>query len=334
MGRACNGSPFALYGGVEQMSKEITKAQLGTLLSRLSTYFLQLNEDFAGATSNVNGTSGMVPAPLAGDNTKYLRGDGTWATVSGGGSVSLDIGTVTEGSSAAASITEDSSGYHLNLTIPKGSDGVTPTLQMGTVTTGAAGTSASATMTKSGNTYTINLTIPRGNTGSTGSTGPTGPAGAGIVAGTIMAYGGSGTPSGYLLCDGSAVSRTTYSALYSAIGTTWGSGNGSTTFNVPNLSGYYLKGSTSSGSSLSAGLPNITGHMGANGGIGMIGISDCSGAFSATNNNTKATKYQSASSTRTADLRASFSASSSNSIYGSSTTVQPASKTVRYVIKY
>lgn len=42
-------------------------------------------------------------------------------------------------------------------------------------------------------------------------------------------------PSGYLACDGSAVSRSTYSALFSAIGTTWGAGDGSTTFNVPDL---------------------------------------------------------------------------------------------------
>jgi microcystin-dependent protein len=43
----------------------------------------------------------------------------------------------------------------------------------------------------------------------------------------------SGTPAGYLLADGSAVSRTTYSALFTAIGTTYGVGNGSTTFNLP-----------------------------------------------------------------------------------------------------
>ncbi len=42
-------------------------------------------------------------------------------------------------------------------------------------------------------------------------------------------------PTGWLLCDGSAVSRTAYAALFSAIGTTWGAGDGSTTFNVPDL---------------------------------------------------------------------------------------------------
>jgi len=61
-------------------------------------------------------------------------------------------------------------------------------------------------------------------------------------AGVIEAYGGSTAPAGYLLCDGSAVSRTTYSALFSAIGATFGSGDGSTTFNLPDLRGRFLRG--------------------------------------------------------------------------------------------
>lgn len=53
--------------------------------------------------------------------------------------------------------------------------------------------------------------------------------------GFIKDFGGIAAPAGYLLCDGSAVSRATYAALFTAIGTTWGIGNGSTTFNVPNF---------------------------------------------------------------------------------------------------
>lgn len=56
-------------------------------------------------------------------------------------------------------------------------------------------------------------------------------------AGFIKIYAGSTAPEGYLLCDGSAVSRETYSDLFDVIGTTYGSGDGSTTFNVPNLKG-------------------------------------------------------------------------------------------------
>src|SRR3990167_3176576 len=55
--------------------------------------------------------------------------------------------------------------------------------------------------------------------------------------GSIFPYGASAAPTNYLLCDGTAVSRTTYAALFTAIGTTFGTGDGSTTFNVPDLRG-------------------------------------------------------------------------------------------------
>jgi len=54
-----------------------------------------------------------------------------------------------------------------------------------------------------------------------------------MPAGVIFAFGGSSAPAGFLLCDGSAVSRTTYAVLFAAIGTSYGAGNGSTTFNLP-----------------------------------------------------------------------------------------------------
>ncbi len=63
------------------------------------------------------------------------------------------------------------------------------------------------------------------------------------AAGIIVPYaGGTVPPSGYLLCDGSAVSRATYAALFTAISTTWGAGNGTTTFNVPDLRGRSIIG--------------------------------------------------------------------------------------------
>ena len=70
-----------------------------------------------------------------------------------------------------------------------------------------------------------------------------------IPAGSITMYGGSSAPTGYLLCDGSNVSRTTYASLYSAIGTTYGAGDGSTTFAVPNLKGKVPVGRDSSDTS-------------------------------------------------------------------------------------
>ncbi len=58
-----------------------------------------------------------------------------------------------------------------------------------------------------------------------------------VPAGAILPYGGSSAPPGWLLCDGAAVSRTDYAALFGAIATTYGVGDGSTTFNLPNLKG-------------------------------------------------------------------------------------------------
>jgi microcystin-dependent protein len=63
--------------------------------------------------------------------------------------------------------------------------------------------------------------------------------------GSIIPYTKSVVPEGYLVCDGSAVSRSEYSELFTVIGTTYGSGDGSSTFNLPNLSGCVAIGSSS-----------------------------------------------------------------------------------------
>ena len=64
----------------------------------------------------------------------------------------------------------------------------------------------------------------------------------GVPVGTIVAYAGPNTPSGWLVCDGSAVSRETFSALFAAIGIAWGHGDAATTFNLPDLRGRFLRG--------------------------------------------------------------------------------------------
>lgn len=68
------------------------------------------------------------------------------------------------------------------------------------------------------------------------------PASSSNPTGTILGYGGSSAPSGYVLCDGSAISRTTFANLFAVISTTYGVGDGSTTFNVPNSQGVFLRG--------------------------------------------------------------------------------------------
>ena len=67
--------------------------------------------------------------------------------------------------------------------------------------------------------------------------------------GSISLFAGTTAPTGWLICDGSAVSRTTYANLFSVIGTTYGTGDGSTTFNIPNLKGKVPVGLDSSDTS-------------------------------------------------------------------------------------
>ncbi|MGB0524236.1 MAG: tail fiber protein [Flammeovirgaceae bacterium] len=67
-------------------------------------------------------------------------------------------------------------------------------------------------------------------------------AGNGVPPGTILPFAGETPPSGYLICDGTQVSRTEYPALFAAIGTAWGNGNGSSTFHLPDLRGMFPRG--------------------------------------------------------------------------------------------
>lgn len=66
-----------------------------------------------------------------------------------------------------------------------------------------------------------------------------------LLPGEIIIWSTSTPPEGYLICNGAAISRTTYAALFHVIGTTWGAGDGNTTFNIPNLTfGNYISNPT------------------------------------------------------------------------------------------
>lgn len=62
-----------------------------------------------------------------------------------------------------------------------------------------------------------------------------------IPTGGRIKWGISGLPTGFLTCDGSAISRTTYAGLFMVVGTTFGAGDGTTTFNIPTDSGFIIK---------------------------------------------------------------------------------------------
>lgn len=82
-----------------------------------------------------------------------------------------------------------------------------------------------------------------------------------FAAGMVMPFAGAGAPTGWLLCYGQAVSRTTYAALFSALGTAWGAGDGSTTFNLPDLRGRVLAGKDDMGGTSANRLTNQTGGL-------------------------------------------------------------------------
>jgi microcystin-dependent protein len=85
------------------------------------------------------------------------------------------------------------------------------------------------------------ITLTKGNTGAN-ETYTVSFSGTGVPTGAIMAFPVATPPDGYLECNGSAVSRTTYASLFAFLGTTYGVGDGSTTFNLPNYKGMFLRG--------------------------------------------------------------------------------------------
>ncbi len=76
-----------------------------------------------------------------------------------------------------------------------------------------------------------------------------------------MPFAGSSAPSGWLLCFGQAISRTTYASLFTTIGTTYGVGDGSTTFNLPDLRGRVVAGEDDMGGTSANRLTNLSGGL-------------------------------------------------------------------------
>lgn len=155
-----------------------------------------------------------------------------------------------------------------------------------------------------------------------------------MPAGVMMPFAGKSIPSGWLLCNGANVSRTTYAKLFAAIGTTWGSGDGSTTFTLPNCDNRVLEGTTNTssvGTYLKAGLPNITGRTLATAGSLYDSQAGPNGAFYVESdaNTTYCINYVAASNRKFLKIMA----SKSDSLYGASTTVQVPSVYILIIIK-
>ena len=152
----------------------------------------------------------------------------------------------------------------------------------------------------------------------------------GIPIGAIIAWPLSSIPNNYLLANGAAVSRTNYSKLFGVYGTRFGSGDGSSTFNLPNMTDRFLGGAGSRytvGSTYSDGLPNITGTMDA--------INDIDHLFDPTGAFYRLSKVVGESYRSNADNAGyGFDASRANSIYGRASYVRPSTFGVNFIIRY
>lgn len=178
-----------------------------------------------------------------------------------------------------------------------------------------------------------------------------------IPPGVIQAFGGGTVPSGWLLCDGSTASRSTYSALFAAVGIVHGQGDGSTTFHLPDLRGRFLRGADNMGTGAAGRDPDAAGRTAANTGgatgatvgsvqidaapnilgstigTGSIGIlqgaaGDPTGAFY---DGTSRTLQPSGTAGTGFDL--SFDASRSSAKYTSTTEIRPQNANTSYIIK-
>lgn len=134
--------------------------------------------------------------------------------------------------------------------------------------------------------------------------------------------------------EGDIVSRVTYSELFKIYGITYGEGDGTTTFSLPDFRNRSIWGATNFGY-VQAGLPNITGNLNPGGGytanpFGATTSAD--GVFSLVNDGTQKTFDQSGGSYTCYNVN--FDASRSSSVYGESQTVQPPAIKVRVVTRY
>jgi microcystin-dependent protein len=157
----------------------------------------------------------------------------------------------------------------------------------------------------------------------------------GVPLGTILPYAANAAepPYSFLFCEGQAISRTMYPDLFALIGTTYGAGDGSTTFNLPNPLGKYPQFAQTAGTVKSAGLPNIEGGPASEMLIikpDKTAASSQSGALGISSSYNSSVEI--GSGTAGASLFA-FNASLSNSIYGNSDTVTPPTITFRAIIK-
>lgn len=152
-----------------------------------------------------------------------------------------------------------------------------------------------------------------------------------VPTGTILAFGGVTIPSGWLLCNGAGVSRSTFSNLFAKIGTTYGMGDGSTTFNIPDLRDRYIIGANTNalGTYIAEQLPTIRGEVGDYNGI--QGGHDGALSYFSTGNPTLSKVDGGVYASYWSHVK--FDAYFSNNTYTNNGHVYPASLALNFIIK-
>jgi microcystin-dependent protein len=215
----------------------IADLELGELAVNTSDGKLYLKKSVGGtesivALSDVIASGSVVTAMIADGAVTALKiADGSVTVSKLGGDITAAGKALLDDASAAAQRT---------------------TLGLGTAATLNAGSSASNVVQLDGSAR-----LPAVD----GSQLTNLPAASGLPAGAVMPYAGGNAPAGWLLCFGQAVSRTAYAALFAAIGTTHGAGDGSTTFNLPDLRGRVVAGQDDMGGTSANRLTNQAGGL-------------------------------------------------------------------------
>jgi microcystin-dependent protein len=241
--------PFSSISGSE--TRKVTAAVLGLALTQLG-----LSVGPSQPSAPYNGQPWMDTST----NPPVLKvwNGATWTIVSflPGSAVITNPASTAPASPVLGQLWQDTSQTPDQLKMWDGSNWVRTDPQGITQTAGDArylqiATAASTYLALSGGTLTGNLTLP-GVPTTTNMAATKGYVDTQIAAipgssdqtpaGTVIWTARSTAPTGYLKANGAAISRTTYATLFSAIGTTYGAGDGSTTFNLPDLRGEFVRG--------------------------------------------------------------------------------------------